>query len=115
MPLVEHGPALAGLEHVLDILGSERRDAADRAGSEDVGDRTADDVDRADQLGLEVEHAVRVVAGALEVLPGAVDQHVDAAEILQAANVDRRGRVIGALGQRSRPARCRADRPGASA
>jgi hypothetical protein len=37
------------------------------------------------------------VAGALEVLPRPIDHDVDAAEILQAADVDRRGRIIGPL------------------
>ncbi len=37
------------------------------------------------------------MAGALEILPRPVDQHRDAAEILQAANVDRDTRIVGAL------------------
>ena len=92
----QHAPALAGLDDVFDVLGAERHHAADRAGAVDVGDRPAHDVDRREHLRLEIEHPVGVVAGALEVLPRAVDQHGDAPEILQAANVDGGAGIIAA-------------------
>ena len=83
-------PALAGPHHVLNVLGAERDHAADRAGAVDVRGRAAHDIDAADQFGIEEERAVGVVAGALVILPRAIDDDGDAAEILQAADVDRR-------------------------
>ena len=50
-----------------------------------------------DQFRLEEERAVGVVAGALEILPRAVDHDRDAAEVLQAADVDRGLRLVAAL------------------
>ncbi len=71
--------------------------AADRAGTVDVRGRSADDVEAADQFRIEIERAVRIVAGALIVLPGAVDDDRNATEILHAADVDRRGRIVAAI------------------
>ena len=93
----QHAPAFADLEHILDVLGAERRDTADRAGAKHVGHRPANDVDAADELRLEIEDAVGVVAAALEILPRAVDDDVDAAEILEAADIDRGARIVGPL------------------
>ena len=93
----QHAPAFADLEDVLDVLGAERRDAADRAGAEHVGHRPANDVDAAYEFRLEIEDAVGVVAAALEILPRAVDDDVDAAKILKAANIDRGARIVGPL------------------
>ena len=90
-------PALTGPQHVLNILGTERSDAADRAGAVDVRRRSTDHVDAADQFGIEEERAVGVVARALVVLPGAVDDHGDAAEILQAANIDGGRGIVAAV------------------
>ena len=90
-------PALAGTHHILNVLGAERRHAADRARAIDVGRGTAHDVDAADQFWIEEERAVRVVAGALIVLARAVDDDRDAAEVLQAANVDRCRWVVAAI------------------
>ncbi len=95
----QRADALARPQHVLRILGAERHHAADRARAVDVGDRTAHHVDLGDELGLEEELAVAVVAGALEVLPRTVDHHRDAAEVLQAADVDRGLRRVGALAE----------------
>ena len=52
-------------------------------------------VDLLHQLRVDPEHALRAVAGALEVLPRAVDDHRDAAEILQAADVDAGAGALG--------------------
>ena len=71
--------------------------AADRAGAVDVRGRAAHDIDAADQFRIEEERAVGVVSGALVVLPRAVDDHRDAAEILQAADVDDGRGIVAAL------------------
>ena len=93
----QHAPAFADPEHILDVLGAERRDTTNRAGAEHVGHRPANDVDAADELRLEIEDAVGVVAAALEILPRAVDDDVDAAEVLKAADIDRGARIVGPL------------------
>ena len=90
-------PALAGTQHILDILGAERHHAADRAGAVDVGGRAAHDIDAADELWIEEEGTVGIVSGALVILPRTVDDHGDTTEILQAANVDRGRRVVAAI------------------
>ncbi len=90
-------PTLAGTHHVVDVLGAERNHATDRAGTVDVRGRAAHHVDAADQFRIEEERAVGVVASALIVLPRAVDHDGDAAEILQATDVDDGRRVIAAL------------------
>ncbi len=94
---LQHAILLVGLENVVDILGADRDDAADRAGAVDVGDRAADDVDLPHELGVEVKLAVRVVAGDLIVLARAIDEYIDASKVLQAANIDRLPRIIQAL------------------
>ncbi len=93
-------PALARAHHVVDVLGAERDHTADGAGAVDVRGRAAHHVDAADQFGIEKERAVAVVAGALVVLPRAVDDDGNAAEILQAANVDHGRRIVAALLER---------------
>ena len=89
-----------GPHDVLDVLGAERDHAADRAGAVDVRGRAAHDIDAADQFRIEEERAVGVVAGALVVLPRAVDDDRDAAEILQAADVDDGRGIVAALLER---------------
>ena len=96
----QRAPALAGPQDVVGVLGGERHHAADGAGAVDVGDRAAHHLRLGEHLRIEIELAVGAVAGALEVLAGAVDDHRDAAEILQAANIDRRTRVVAAVGER---------------
>ena len=92
-----HTPALARAHDVFDILGAERSHAADRTGAVDVRGRSAHDVDSADQFGIKEERAVREMAGALIVLPRTIDHHGDAAEILQAADIDRGRRLVAAV------------------
>ncbi|MHC2316773.1 hypothetical protein ACVIHC_003819 [Bradyrhizobium diazoefficiens] len=70
-------------------------------GAVDVGGRSPHDVDAADQFRIEEEGAVGIVAGALIVLPRAVDHDRDAAEILQAANVDNGRGIVAALLERN--------------
>ena len=93
-------PSARRAADVLDILGAERDHAADRAGAVDVRGRSAHDIDAADQFRIEEERAIGVVAGALIVLPRAVDHDRDAAEILQAADIDRGGRIVAAILER---------------
>jgi hypothetical protein len=93
-------PALARPHDIVDVLGTERDQAADRAGTVDVRGRTANDVDAANQFWIEEERAVGVVAGALIVLPRAVDDNRDAAEILQAADIDDCRGIVAALLER---------------
>ena len=57
--------------------------------------------DAADQFGLEEERAVGIVAGALIVLPRTIDDHSNAAEILQAADVDDGRWIVAALLERN--------------
>ncbi|MBA7661403.1 hypothetical protein ES703_69420 [subsurface metagenome] len=90
-------PALAGTQHVVDVLGAERDHAANRAGAVDVRGRAAHDIHAANQLGIEEERAVGVMSGALVVLPRAIDHDGNSAEILQAANVDRGCRIVAAV------------------
>ena len=90
-------PSLARAHDVVDVLGTERDQTADRAGAVDVGGRAAHHIDAADQFGIEEERAVGVVSGALIVLPRAIDDDGDAAEILQAANVDDGRGIVTAL------------------
>ena len=78
-------------------MRAHRHDAADRAGAVDVRDRPAHHVDAGQQLRLHVDEAVGLVAGALEILPRAVDDDRDAAEVLHAADVDRHAGIVGAL------------------
>ena len=47
--------------------------------------------------GIEEERAVGEMAGALIILPRAVDHHGDTAEILQAADIDRGRRFVAAV------------------
>ena len=79
------------------VLGAERDQAADCARAVDIRGRAAHHIDAADQFGIEEERAVGVVAGALVVLPRAVDDDRDAAEILQAADVDDGRGIVAAL------------------
>ncbi len=51
----------------------------------------------ASSSGSMIDEAVGLVAGALEILPRAVDHHRDAAEVLHAADVDRHAGIVGAL------------------
>ena len=90
-------PALARAHDIVDVLGAERDHAADRAGAVDVRGRPAHHIDAADQLRIEEERAVGVVSGALVVLSRAVDDDRDAAEILQAADVDDGRGIVAAL------------------
>jgi hypothetical protein len=91
------GETLARLEDVVGIERPHRHHAPDRAGAVDVRDRPAHHVDAGQQFRLHVDEAVGLVAGALEVLPRTIDNHGDAAEVLQAADVDRHARLVGAL------------------
>jgi hypothetical protein len=90
-------PALTGTQDVLDVLGAERHHAADRAGAVDVRGRAAHHVDAADEFRIEEERAVGVMTGALIVLPRAVDDDCDTAEILQAADVDDSRGIVAAF------------------
>src|SRR6185295_1438288 len=90
-------PALARAHDIVDVLGAERDHAADRAGAVDVRGRAPHHVDAADQFGIEEERAVGVVPAALVVLPRTVDHDRDAAEILQAADVDDGRGIVAAL------------------
>src|SRR5436190_10112402 len=90
-------PSLAGAHDLLHVLGTERHQAADRAGAVDVGGRAAHHVDAADQLGIEEERAVGVVSGALVILPRAIDHDGDTAEILQASDIDDGRGIVAAL------------------
>src|SRR5690606_31139369 len=98
--MAKNAPALARLEDVIHILGLKRNHAADRAGAVDVGDRPAYHVHAAQKFRLKIEGAVGIVPGLLKVLTRAVDHHRDASEILQAADIDGRGRVVPTLGER---------------
>ena len=97
----DDAPALANLEDVVGVFGAEGNDTADGAGAEDIRHRSTDDVGIGDHFRIEIEAAVGIVTGALEVLTCAVDHHVDAAEILQAADIDRRRRFVGPLLERN--------------
>jgi hypothetical protein len=88
---------LTRLENVIDIKRAKRHHAADRTGAVGVDDGTAHHIGAREQLGLEINETIGLVAGALEVLPRPVDQHCDPTEILQAADVDRDARIVGAL------------------
>ena len=93
--LLADAVALVRGEDVVDRRGAEQDNAADGARAVDGRDRAARDVDAADEFGIEEEAPVGAVSRGLEILPGAVDEHVDPPEILQAANVDRlRGVVV---------------------
>ncbi len=87
----------AGLEDVVAVDRAHRHHAADGAGAVDVRDRPAHHVDAGYQFRLHVDEAVGLVAGALKVLPRAVDDDRDAAEVLQAADVDCHAWIVGAL------------------
>ena len=81
-------PGLFRLQEVAGVLGLEHHDAADGAGAIGVGHRTADDLDLLDQLGIEDEEVLGAVRGLVEILPRTVDDHRNAAEILQTADID---------------------------
>lgn len=89
-----HTPAFARANDILDVLGAKRCHAADRTGAIDVGGGTTDDIDAADQFGVEEKRAVGEVPRALVVLPRTIDNDDDAAEVLQAADVDRGRRLV---------------------
>src|SRR4029453_2927527 len=94
-------PALARPHHVVDIFGAEGDHAADRAGAINVRGRATHHIDPADQFGLEEERAVGVMPGALVVLARTIDDDRDAAEILQAADVDDGRGIVAALLERN--------------
>ncbi len=90
-------PALARAHDVVDVLGAERDQAADRTGAIDVGGRAAHHVDPAHQFWIQEERAVGVVSGTLIILPRTIDNDGDAAEILQTADVDDGRGIVAAL------------------
>jgi hypothetical protein len=94
-PLQRCAISVAADEDVLDLLGADRHDAADGAGPIDVRHRAAGDIDLRQEFRLEIEFALAAMAGDLEILAGAVDDDGDAAEILEAAEIDARARIVG--------------------